>query len=494
MGYTDIVFIKPAAAPGLYGGLSRFGLPAIEPPLHAALLAALLREQGYSTAVLDPEAEGWGMEETARRAFELEPRLLAVIVAGANPSASTMCMAGARLLLGALRKCDPMVPIVLGGLHPTVLPQRTLEEEDADFVCLGEGFLTLPRLVAAIKAGDTGYAIPGLWHKCGGHIVPNPPAPLLDDLNALPMPAWDLLPMARYRAHNWHCFGPIERRSPYAVIYTTLGCPYHCHFCCTNALFGKAGIRYRAPKNVAKEIDYLVRVHGVRNLKIMDEMFVLNRRHVETLCGLLIERGYDLNIWAYARVNTVNEALLDVMRRAGIRWLVYGFESGSQEVLESVSKGYRIESVDTTVQMTRDAGIHILGNYLFGLPGDDAASMQATLDMAFRINAEWANFYTVMALPGSALYEEALAKGWTLPETWASYSQYAYDCQPLPTEHLTPAQVLAFRDQAFHTYYSNPRYLDMIRDTFGDEAVAHISDMASHTLRRKLTEKPCEER
>lgn len=487
MDHIDVVFIKPVAA-RLYGDLGAFDLPAIEAPLQAALLAAILRERGHSVAILDPEVEGWDMAETARRAADLHPTLAVLVAAGANPSASTMSMDGVRATVSALRTCEPPFPILLAGLHPTALPERTMREENVDYLCLGEGFRTLPELVDALKAGDTAPAVAGLWYRRDGVVVRNPMAPLLASLDTLPVPAWDLLPMRRYRAHNWHCFGHITQREPYAVIYTTLGCPFRCHFCCTNALFGSHGIRYRSPELVVREIDMLVNTHGIRNIKIQDEMFVFHRDHVTQLCDLIAGRGYDLNIWAYTRVNTARQPLLDKMRRAGIRWLAFGFESGKKEVLEAATKGYAIDSVDDVVRMTYDAGIHILGNYMFGLPDDDEASMQDTLDLALRINAEWANFYTVMALPGSRLYDEALEKGWKLPDTWAGYSQYGYDCQPLPTRSLTPAQVLAFRDRAFHTYYEYPPYLEKIERQFGADTLAHVRQMASHTLKRRLTE------
>src|SRR5260370_1432836 len=144
----------------------------------------------------------------------------------------------------------------------------------------------------------------------------------------MPSLAWDLLPMSKYRAHNWHCLDGLERQ-PYAALYTTLGCPYHCSFCCIQAPFKSgeraAGYRdnvnsYRAwnPDTVLDQIDLLVNRHGVRNLKIADEMFVLNRRHVLGVCDRLIERRYDLTIWAYTRVDTIKDHLRDMLKAAGL--------------------------------------------------------------------------------------------------------------------------------------------------------------------------------
>ena len=484
MKQTDIVLIKPGNQKGVYGELSSFNLTAIEPPLWGALLAAYMRDSGYSVEVLDAEIENWSYEETAQRIQEVKPLLAAVIVSGQNPSASTMNMTGAGKILRHLKERAPDINTLLAGLHPSALPERTLREEQVDFLCQGEGFYTLPQLVEALKAEREDFPITGLWYKREGRIISNPRAPLMEDLDRLPMPAWDLLPLAKYRAHNWHCFDHIHARQPYAVIYTSLGCPFRCSFCCINSLFGKTGIRYRSPERVVEEIDYLVMNHSLRNIKIIDEMFVLKESHVVRLCDLIIERGYDLNIWAYARVNTVNERMLRKMKQAGIRWLAYGFESGNKKVLQAVTKGYDLDTVGRVVQMTRDAGIYICGNYIFGLPDDDSTSVQETLDLALEINAEWANFYAAMAYPGSQLYSLAIQEGWPLPQTWQDYSPYAYETQPLPTKYLSGNDVLRFRDQAFQIYFHQARYLEMITQKFGPETARHLREMVSRPLDR----------
>ena len=302
------------------------------------------------------------------------------------------------------------------------------------------------------------------------------------------MPAWDMLPMKKYRAHNWHCFDDIQNRQPYAVLYTSLGCPFHCSFCCINALFGKNTIRYRSAETVVREVDFLVNTYGVKNIKLIDEMFAMNEKRVASICEPLIERGYDLNIWAYARVNTVTPPMLEKMKRAGINWLAYGFESGNKRVIEDVTKGYKTDQVMDIVKMTRDQGIHICSNFIFGLPEDDYDSMNDTLSLMLDINAEWANIYCAMAYPGSKLYNMAIEKNWPLPESWQAYSQYAPNSQPLPTRFLSGGQVLSFRDYAFDAYYKSPRYLRMIKDTFGNQTMAHIQEMS----RKKIDRDHCE--
>lgn len=485
MNTVNIVLVKPGSQKQLYGELSAFNLTAIEPPMWPSLLAAYLRGQGYRVVLYDAEVEQWSYEETAENIKIANPMLAAVFVSGTNPSASTMNMTGAGAILAHLKAIAPETRTLLAGLHPSALPEQTLTEEQADFVCVGEGFHTLPELLNALKTNVTDYPIAGLWYKKDGKVVANPRAPLVENLDALPMPAWDLLPMDQYRAHNWHCFENIHDRQPYGVIYTSLGCPFKCTFCCINALFGKPTMRYRSPEMVIEEIDYLVNTWNIRNIKILDEMFALNEKHVVRFCDLIIERGYDLNMWAYARLDTVTESMLSKMRQAGIKWVGYGFESGSKRVLEGVNKRYNPDKVESIIKMTYDAGLYVNGAFVFGLPDDDYDSMRGTLDLAMGLNIEWVNFYTAMAYPGSQLHEIAIKNGWHLPETWQGYSQYAYETLPLPTKYLTASEVLRFRDQAFKEYFQNPKYIEKIRKTFGEETKNYVIEMLKKDLTRK---------
>jgi len=396
-----------------------------------------------------------------------------------------MNMTGAGEIISRTKQLDPNRKTLLMGLHPSALPEHTITEEQADFLCQGEGFFTLPQLIDALKNNVDEFSIEGLWYQQNGQIISNPRPPLVEDLDQIPQPAWDLLPMEKYRAHNWHCFDDISNRQPYAVLYTSLGCPFHCSFCCINSLFGKNTIRYRGIDSVINEIDFLVNTYGIRNIKIIDEMFAMNERRVVELCDKIIERGYDLNMWAYARVNTVTEKMLAKMKQAGINWLAYGFESGNKRVIADVTKGYKMELVDKVVKMSYDLGFYICANFIFGLPEDDYDSMNDTLRLMLDINAEWANIYCAMAYPGSPLYKLALENNWPLPQTWDAYSQYSYNSFPLPSKYLNPGEILAFRDYAFHTYYENPCYLNKIKKAFGAKTVQHIKEMTKHKLRRQ---------
>jgi radical SAM superfamily enzyme YgiQ (UPF0313 family) len=380
--------------------------------------------------------------------------------------------------------------VAIGGLHPSALPKRTLEDEEVDFVIEGEGSYTLKGLIEIIKGNKNNYSkVPGLWFHENGKIKKTTKAALIKDVNEmLPIAAWDLLLMEKYRAHNWHCFDGINNRMPYGVIYTSIGCPYSCVFCCINAPFGKAGIRFRSPELVVNEIGLLVSGYGIKNIKIADELFILKEKHYMTILDLLIQRGYELNMWAYARVDTVKPENLKKMKKAGINWLALGIESANPEVRDGASKKMKIKDIKNVVKNIQDEGIRVIGNYIFGLPDDTLETMQETLDMAIELKCEFANFYSAMAYPGSKLHDIVIKEGWELPKEWHGYSQHSYETLPLPTKYISAKEVLKFRDDAFNSYFKDQGYLDMIEDKLGNDVRMHIQNMTKNRIKRKILE------
>lgn len=488
----DVLFVNPGSRRQVYQNLGD-EFSAIEPPAFAGLFATYIRRKGHSVAILDAHTYGMDSLESAKRITQdYNPRLVVMVVYGYQPSGSTQNMTAAGEISRFVKEENPEIKILMTGTHAAALPEQTMREENVDFVCDREGPGTILLTIEALKAGTRDFSgIASLWWRAeDGTIRSNGPGELIRDLDEeIPGIAWDLLPMERYRAHNWHCFDHIEKRSPYAAMHTTLGCPYKCTFCCINAPFGKPTYRLWHPDSVIKEIDVLVNQYGVKNIKFVDEMFVLNESHVLGICDRIIERGYDLNIWAYGRVDTVKEQFLEKLKRAGINWLVLGIESGSKHVRNGAQKKFGNEDIIETVRKIQNAGIYVLGNFIFGLPDDNFETMQNTFDLAVELNCEFANFYNAMAYPGSRLHTMAVEKNLPLPEKWHHYSQHGYETFPLPTDYLTSADVLWFRDEAFHLYFTGERYLGMVRRKFGEEIVAHIQRMTGIRLKRKLLER-----
>jgi len=391
----------------------------IEPPLWAALIATRI---GQDVSILDAEALNLSVAETLDRSQGYDNIL--IVVMGNNPSASsTPKMPVTKKLAEMLKN------VSVTGLHPLALKIQTEQE-------LG--------------------------------------VPVVDyDLFGL-TPAWDLLSMDRYRAHNWHCLDGSPRQ-PYGVVYTSMGCPFSCDFCNIHALYGKSQIQYRQPLDIIKEIGVLVDRYHVRNLKFWDELFTLNKKHVSTLCSLLIKKKYDLNIWAYARVDTVDEELLRLMKQAGINWLGYGIESASDEV-RGVKK-FKEAQIFKAIELTHKAGINVNGNFIFGLPEDNLATMQQSLDMAKALELEYVNFYVAIPYPGSKFYDDAVKQSLRLPKSWDAYSQFSPKLKSLATRYLRGEDVVEFRDWAFNNYFSSKKYLDLIKNKFGQQGVDHINNM-----------------
>ena len=488
----DILLVTPPSKDKVFQDLGK-SLVAIEPPVWSLLLATFIGKKGYAVQILDAEAEGIGFDDTARRIIDAQAALTVFVIYGHQPSASTQCMPAGNAVCKRVAAADPHLKTLVMGTHASALPGRTLKEEPYTYVCEGEGPYTVLHLLEELKSGRPRLdKVPGLWYRDNGAIAHNPTAENLADLDReIPGQAWELIDMSKYRAHNWHCFDHINDRQPYASLQTSLGCPYKCSFCCINAPFGQPGIRYWSPERVVDQIGHLVNSYGVKNIKIPDEMFVLSEQHVIGICDLIIERGYDLNIWAYARIDTVKDRYLEKLKKAGFNWLALGIESGSKYVRDGVEKGrFGDTDIIKTTDKIKQHGIYIIANYIFGLPDDTRSSMQDTLDLSLEINAEWANFYCAMAYPGSPLYPQAQELGRPLPDDpdgpgWIGYSQHAYESLPLPTETLASQEVLDFRDEAFDKYFTHGPYQSMVRERFGQHLVDHINDMVKVKIKRK---------
>ena len=489
MAKTDVLFIHPNASVEIYQDLAK-DYSAVEPPIWAGLLANHVRTRGLAPEIMDCEAMAYDDATAVHHIKAIAPRLIVVVVYGQQPSASNQNMEGAVRLTKAIRTAGVTTKICFVGIYPSALPEKTLKDHpEIDFVCTGEGVYTTSNLVRTSLNNVGEYlSILGLGFRgVNGDIYINPPAYNVkqeDLVKDLPGVAWDLLPMSRYRTALWHALPNDAKRQPFASLYTSLGCPFACTFCCINAPFGGSSFRYWPPEFMIEEFDKLHKM-GIVNIKIADEMFVMKPDHFMRLCELIIERGYKFNIWCYARVDITKPQYLDTLKKAGVNWLALGIESGNKGVRKGVIKG-RFDDIDirSVVASIRNHGINVIGNYIFGLPDDTQDTMQETLDMAMEMNTEEANFYSCMAYPGSKLHKEADPV--VLPETYSGYSQHSYTCKPLPTKTLTPAQVLKFRDEAWMKYHTNPTFLKMIYQKFGDAALKSTVDSTFIKLKRKL--------
>ena len=500
---TDILFVHPNASEKIYQGLAKNNA-AIEPPIWAAMLANSVRTKGHRPEILDAEVEGLDYLSAAKRITEYKAKVVCFVVYGQQPSASSQNMEGATATARELKNLAPDTFVVFVGGHVAALPMETMDKETCiDAVCQNEGVYTLHALLSLSKIDDTELKrVPGLVFRDRDNFVHmNESSAIVakEDLEQdLPGMAWDLLPpLSRYRTAGWHSWSNNTEKQPFAALYTSLGCPYKCSFCMINIINRtKQGpnvtsqdsntFRFWSPEFIIKQFDEIAR-QGVRNVKIADELFVLNPRHFEAICDLIIQRGYDFNIWAYSRVDTCKPKYLAKLEKAGVKWLGLGIENPNNELRKEIHKeGFQDVKVLDLINNIRDAGINVGGNYIFGLPYDTKESMEATLQFAIENPTEMANFYSAMAYPGSPLYNQARIFGQELPSTYSGFSQHSYDTLNLGNSHVSSSEILAFRDKAWDTYHSSEKYLNLLENKFGQKARDELDSTKTIKLKRKL--------
>ena len=504
----DVLFIAPSNSEGVYQDLAK-DYAGIEPPTWACLLAESCRSAGYSVAILDTHAEGLTLSAAAARVKASSPRLVCMVVYGQNVNAGTTTMSGAIALSEKIKQIGVTIPISFIGSHVQALPIDTLQKEaSVDIVFTNEGVYALRNLLSQEIRLDNLQNVRGIGYRVDGQPMLNAPEKIVPQERMdfdLPGYAWDLLPFKEepfdlYRCPMWHAEYDHTTRSPYAAVFSSLGCQFRCEFCMINIInrndndpIGVAGnynvMRFWSTEFVLRQFDKLIQM-GVQNVRIIDEMFLLNKRYYVPLCEGLIERGYGdkLRMWAYSRIDTIRQPeVLKLVRAAGIRWLGLGIESGDRNVRLEVSKG-KFEDVDIhkVVRHVEEAGINVGANFIFGLPTDTFKSMQASLDLALELAPTMANFYAAMALPGSQLYKNAATEGMKLPEDYEGYSWHSYNTLPLFNEQLTAAEILKFRDEAYQIFHTSPKFLEKIRQKYGDQAVENIVQNTKIKLKRKL--------
>ena len=506
---VDVCFLIASSAKKSYQKLSET-YSAIEPPTWALLLAQSCRSVGFKVSIVDANAENLSQQQTLTRINELNPKIVCLVVYGQNVNAGTTNMRGAIDITNFLKSNKNSYPIAFIGSHVQALPIQSLKKEKSiDIVFTNEGVYALRNLLKLEDFSvDKLKHIKGIAYRDGNEIKINSPEKVVPtermDID-LPGYAWDLLPYKErpldlYRSPMWHAEYDFEKRSPYASLQTSLGCVFKCDFCMINLInrndteqIGVASnysnMRFWSTNFIIKEFDKLIEM-GVKTIRIVDEMFLLNPKYYVPLCEELAKRNKndDLRMWSYSRIDTVKRPeILKLVRKAGIKWLCLGIESGEKSVRLEVAKG-KFEDVDVreVIKKVHAADINVMANYIFGLPGDTKETMKKTFDLSLELCTTGWNTYAAMALPGSQLYKNAVEKNYILPNSYEGYSFHSYETQPLPTEALKPEEILKYRDKSFNMYHTYKPFLDKVEKKFGKKAIENIKEMTKINLKRKI--------
>ena len=377
------------------------------PPFQLGYLAAACLRSGHEPRILDCALEQWEAAQFARRVAEARPEVVGFTMFSSDfYNAAQACRALKQL---------PHPPVVLlGGIHPSSFPEPTLDSiPAADYIFVGEAEAGLPALLGALArdpapAPEILAGIPGLGWRQGGEARINAKANQLD-LDALGLPAWDLLKPLRYQQYPPTLF---VRRRPFAPIITTRGCPYLCTYCAGHNVSGYR-IRNRSLDLVFDEIALLRERYGIRELHIEDDNFTWRRERVVAFCEGLLQRKWDLT-WTMpngVRLDTLDLELLKLMKRAGCYFLILGVESGSDRILKHMRKKITVAQVEEKTRLVAQAGILPHAFFMLGYPEETEADIQATLDLSLRLPLIGAHFSSYRPLPGTQSSEELIARG-----------------------------------------------------------------------------------
>lgn len=413
----------------------------ITPPIGLGYLSSYLKKSGIETKIIDGLKENLSPSRLMRRILKFNPDAVGITCLTAFYQ---------EVVVLARELAKNKITTVIGGQHPTFLPYRTLLESQADFVVCGEGEIPLLELAESKfcnKSIRGVYSLENLKSEQQEIIK----ASVVDNLDDLPFPDWEQIDPREYpRAPH----GAVVRGFPVGVMVTSRGCPFECTFCAAPRFCDRT-IRFRTPENVVAEIDYLMKNFNISEVHFEDDNFTLNADNVKKFCRLLIEKNIKIH-WACpngVRADHISEDLIVLMKQSGCYYIAYGIESVNSSILEKIKKRESVETIQRAIDMTGKAGISTQGFFIFGLPGETAASMEDNIRFALRSGLSRAQFVILDVLPGSELWDSLRGK---FTPNWSkeSFRQPEY----LP-EGMTKEQLMQAQSKAFRKFYLRPQIL-----------------------------------
>jgi anaerobic magnesium-protoporphyrin IX monomethyl ester cyclase len=326
------------------------------------------------------------------------------------------------------------------------LPRSVMDQaRDMDFYVRQDYEVVTPALVDALAGGTPLDAVRGIAYREGEEVALTADPEPLKDYDALPLPAFDLLPSLE------PYFVTAPAGKPFTILYTSKGCPFHCSFCTV------AGTPWR-PKSAARtveELRYLKERYRLRTASFFDETFTLDKKRVLALCDALIAEKLDISWYCNTRAHLVDRDLLLRMRDAGCRGISYGIESGSQKILDSADKCIKVSQAEQAVLWAKEAGIKTFCSFIFGLPGEDWRSVHDTIDFVRRTLPTSAQFNVAVPYPGTRLYESTFGD---MSDEAVDFRRLYQDEAIVGTEAMSPADLDRARKQAYRSLYTNPRW------------------------------------
>ncbi|MFH0803973.1 MAG: radical SAM protein [Candidatus Tagabacteria bacterium] len=442
-----VLFLNPPFTD--YGGLEGHGGKAL--PLNLAYLAAYLREKrpAIEIKVLDCEGLGLRYAEIEEKIREISPDIVGI-------TAPTPAFAQVLEICRIIKKISPKIVTVVGGPHPTALPEETTAEKNIDISVLFEGEIAFTELVDALDKDRPLDDIKGIVFKDKeGNIRQTPKRESIRDLDALPFPARDLFPLEIY-------FPPPTKRmsdKKAGNMITSRGCPYQCTYCMASFMWQRK-VRFRSIKNVVDEIEECINKYGIGEFNFHDELFTVNKARTIEFCREVVKRNLDIAWVCMIRVDYTDEETLGWMKKAGCKKIMFGFESGSQMILDKMKKRVALDKAETAVKLVKKIGIKTAGNFMLGNIGETEKTIRQSIDLAKKLNTDTMAFFAASPYPGTEFYRIAKANGYFRKDfEWKDFTLVSNNLPPLNLPGLPAERILYWQKRAYREYYLRPRYI-----------------------------------
>jgi anaerobic magnesium-protoporphyrin IX monomethyl ester cyclase len=466
-----VLLINPFTSSSATAGRYRRFLSPM-PPISLAYIAAALEKAGIPVSVYDDYTTGGDRESLLAHVREAAPDIIGL-------SCVTPTAPRTYDIAADIRRSFPHVKIVMGNLHPSVFHREILSAGLADAVAIGEGEETIVELARAWEAGSDLSGVRGIAYIGSGGVKLNEPRPFIEDLDALPFPAWHLFPVERYRIFNF-----ARVREPGTLVLGSRGCPYGCNYCSLKVMGRKR--RSRSAASVAEEFQYLLDRFGYVQPSFVDPIFPFSEREAFEFSDEIMKRGLQKKLtWiTETRVDLVNEKMLAVMKRAGLSRIMYGFEAGTAHAMDSIEKTFSSDAGRKAVEMTKKAGIRIIGFFMIGVPGDSVESVEATIAYAKSLDIDFAKFTVYSPFPGTQIYEEFREQG-KIPASaeWERFTNYPTRDNPaiFVPEGMANDDLIRLQKKAFVSFYLRPgmmlRHLFAVRTLGPGDVLNGISTL-----------------
>lgn len=439
-----ILFLQPLIPPNVLWG-KFVKAEGFVIPMGLLSVATYIRSKGYDAPFMDSQVERLN-EETLTS--YLKEHNFDVIGIPTFTNSITYSYYTAKLCKQVLPKCI----IIFGGVHATILPEATLNEcSEVDYIILGEGEYRVEKLLQHINNQNSDIKeIDGIAYRQNEDVIVQPPIGVIENIDALPVLAYDMLKMDKYTPH------PSQYKVlPNYPVIIQRGCPFFCAFCSAYIIQGRK-VRYKSVDKVMKELHLLKEKYGARGVYFQDSTFLINRKYITELLNRMIEDKLNL-VWACnTRVNTVDSEILLLMEKAGCWMINYGVESGNQKSLDLMKKGVTVEQNRRAVELTRSVGIVTICSYIICLPGENYDDALNTINFAIKLKSQMALFFLPIPYPGTLLMDICKKDGGMQENVkWEDYGSLNFQQLAYINPLIGKEKMKELLDLANRKYYFN---------------------------------------